>query len=113
MKKMTIDTQFAKYEDCYLTVARYADETLGLQIWNEEDGPIAGLTKWIEVRGDARLARHGKDAAFIDTNNFPEAVAIIRQHALGEITGIVGRSGFCQYPFVVFDMTEVAKYAES
>ena len=42
--------------------------------------------------------------AYIDINNLPEALRFIEEHNLGEFTGIVGFSGFCEYPLYMFNV---------
>lgn len=45
--------------------------------------------------------------AYIDTNNCPWAVEFIEKEGLGKRTGRMGRSGYCTYPVVKFDMEKV------
>jgi hypothetical protein len=42
-------------------------------------------------------------AAYIDTNNWPEALDYIKEMGIGTLTRYTHRSGFCEYPLVVFD----------
>lgn len=51
-----------------------------------------------------------KNCAFVDTNNFPKALALISEYKLGKPTGNIGFSGYCAYPEYEFDMTEIGKY---
>lgn len=44
-----------------------------------------------------------KNAAYIDTNNFPKALAYIERAHMGIPTGFTKQSGFCEYPLVMFD----------
>ena len=109
-KRITITTSYAVYKDCFLYSGAYGDGTLYIGVANEEDGPIADMTKWITARQDPVLIQYQENGAFIDTNNFPEAIEIIDKYKLGVFPGISGQSGFCTYPFCVFDMDEVSKY---
>lgn len=80
---------------------------MALQLYCMEDGesePYADLT----VNLPSFLT--GKNRAFIDTNNMPEAEDLIRNYKLGNPTGRVGVSGYCRYPEYEFDMAEVNRY---
>ena len=39
---------------------------------------------------------------YVNINNWPEMADFIERHKLGEFTGIMGKSGFCQYPLYLF-----------
>ena len=39
---------------------------------------------------------------YVDTNNMPSAEKFIRENNLGEFTGEVEYSGFCEYPLYKF-----------
>lgn len=52
-----------------------------------------------------------KSFAYVDTNNFPEAMDLISRYHLGTPTGEFGISGFCMYPEVCFDLNELKKYS--
>jgi hypothetical protein len=52
----------------------------------------------------------GKNQAFLDTNNCPEAPELIERLGIGRFTGVLGRSGYCIYPLYEFDMAELEKY---
>mgnify|MGYP000915918619 CR=1 FL=1 len=52
-----------------------------------------------------------KNCAFVDTNNFPEAINLIHKYKLGKPTGNIGYSGYCTYPEYEFDMAEIGKYS--
>ena len=42
MASLEVKTEWAVYKDCFLQVARYqADNSRAIEIWNNEDGPIA------------------------------------------------------------------------
>ena len=93
-----VKTFFATYKDCYVTLNHYhADKSLCVDLWNDEDGPIARMTVCLN---DSTLK---ENQAYIDTNDFPEALDIIEQYKLGEFCGMKG-SGYCTYPLVTFDM---------
>lgn len=99
---MTLRTTFGVYEGVHLYVGRYqADNSVEIQVWNTEDGPIATLTVCLCDRS------LGEGEAYIDTNNCPWAVDFIEQEGLGKRTGRTGRSGYYTYPVVKFDMQKV------
>lgn len=41
---------------------------------------------------------------YVDTNNCPWAEKFIKDNGLGNPTGIMGYSGFCQYPLYRFNL---------
>lgn len=99
---MILRTTFGVYEGVYLQVGKYqADDSVAIQAWNRQDGPIATLTICL---CDKSL---GEGEAYVDTNNCPWAVDFIEKEGLGKQTGRVGQSGFCVYPVVKFDMGKV------
>ena len=99
---MTLRTTFGVYTDVYLQVGKYrADDSVAVQAWNRQDGCIATLTVCLCDRS------LGEDEAYIDTNNCPWAVDFIEQEGLGKRTGRTGKSGYCTYPVVKFDMEKV------
>lgn len=106
---MLIKTPFGTYDKCYLVRNSYRDKTPYIGIWDPE-GPFADLTVWIEARQDQSIDALGENLAFVDTNNFPQAMDFIREYRLGTPTGHYGRSGYCLYPLVRFDMSVVDKY---
>ncbi len=46
------------------------------------------------------------DTQFIDNNNHPWAYKWLIDNELAEPTGLIGRSGFCNYPAMKFHMAE-------
>ena len=42
-------------------------------------------------------------AAFVDTNNIPGIDTWLEAQGIARNTGILGRSGFCTYPLMLFD----------
>lgn len=66
MALLEVRTEWAVYKDCFLQVARYqADNSRAIEIWNNEEGPIARITVYIAGSGLA------EDETVIDTNNCP------------------------------------------
>lgn len=100
-------TEWAVYKDCFLQVARYqADNSRAIEIWNNEDGPIARITVCIAGSGLA------EDETVIDTNNCPWAMEFIKQHGFGQATGRMVKSGYCTYPVVKLDIEKIGEYLE-
>lgn len=107
MALLEVKTEWAVYKDCFLQVARYqADNSRAIEIWNNEDGPIARITVCIAGSGLA------EDETVIDTNNCPWAMELIKQHGFGQATGRMVRSGYCTYPVVKLDIEKIGEYLE-
>lgn len=107
MALLEVKTEWAVYKDCFLQVARYqADNSRAIEIWNNEDGPIARITVCIAGSGLA------EDETVIDTNNCPWAMEFIKQHGFGQATGRMVRSGYCTYPVVKLDIEKIGEYLE-
>lgn len=100
MALLEVKTEWAVYKDCFLQVARYqADNSRAIEIWNNEDGPIARITVCITGSGLA------EDETVIDTN-------FIKQHGFGQATGRMVKSGYCTYPVVKLDIEKIGEYLE-
>lgn len=87
----------ASYEQC---------KNAAIEIWNNEDGPIARITVCIAGSGLA------EDETVIDTNNCPWAMEFIKQHGFGQATGRMVKSGYCTYPVVKLDIEKIGEYLE-
>ncbi len=99
---MILKTDFRVYRGVYLQIGRYqADNSIAIQAWNRQEGPIATLT----VSLCDKNLKEGE--AYVDTNNCPWVVDFIEREGLGKRTGRIGYSGFCSYPVVKFDMQRV------
>ena len=99
---MTVETTFGTYKGVFLKTGRYmTDDSVAIQLENVQDGPIARITVCLSDRS----LEDGE--AYIDTNNCPWAVDFIEKEGLGKRTGRSGRSGYCTYPVVKFDMEKV------
>ena len=98
------------YEDFYckenvnLAVHSYAsnDNLAIMMICAETHEPFASLT----VNLDKKLI---SNQAFIDASNLRLALCFVINNKLGRLVGL-GHSGFCDYPLIEFNMSEVKKY---
>lgn len=105
MKTFTLTTKYETYENCYLLKGNYmADNSIALEIWNDEEGPIADITTCL---GNAI-----KGCSFIDTNNSPWAEELVMELGIALPTGSSGISGFCVYPLYEFDENKVNEYVK-
>lgn len=103
---MTLKTDFGTYENCFLFLSRYVyDSSIAIQVWNEEEGHIATLTKCI---ADQKLTNF--ERSFVDVNNCSFAEKFINEYQLGTRMGVSLRSGFCDYPLYKFDIRTLKKY---
>lgn len=62
--------------------------------------------EYSEPYGDMTVNLDGKApdyCGFVDLNNMPELEKFIEDNKLGEFTGLMKQSGFCQYPLYLFD----------
>ena len=105
---MTVRTLYGEYANCVLTTAKYQmGGGLHIEIWNEEDGPIAVLTR--NLVGERKPK---ENEAYVDLNNCPCALDFIEEYELGKTTDYYGHSGFCIYPLVAFDMDKIKEYED-
>ena len=106
MKRFTVVTEYETYENCYFEYGKYmADNSVSLEIWNDEDGPIADMTRCL---GDSS---EGK--GYLDMNNSPWSKDLVAELGIGEFTGKLVQSGFCAYPEYKFDMEKVKEYGRN
>ena len=104
---MQLKTCFATYNRCYLAVDTYCyDGSTAISLWNRKDGPIARLT----VCCSDKKIKPGH--SYIDVNNCPEALGLIKKYKLGKETGRVKFAGYCCYPEVEWNMEEVMKHVK-
>lgn len=102
--------EFLGVPDCYLIKEEYRyGRSLALLVFSLSEGPMARITTNITGSRYPK-ARLGRNEAFLDTNNCPEALELVERLGIGRFTGIMGQSGYCIYPLYEFDMTELEKY---
>ena len=104
-KTLTVETYFDTYQNCKVKINNYhADGTMCVDIWNSEDGAIARLTTCLNKKGMP------DNQSYIDTNNCPWAISLIKKYNLGHTTGSIGFSGYCMYPVVEWNLKELEQY---
>ena len=65
-----------------------------------------------EPYGDLTVNLMGKVpdyCGYVDLNNMPELEKFIADNELGEFTGLMKRSGFCEYPLYLFNVNRLRK----
>lgn len=82
----------------------YNNKTLAIQLQSYDGEPISTLTVNLP---DEFIMISGENYAFVDTNNNPNAEEFIQENELGIPTGYFGRSGFCEYPLYIFDLSKL------
>lgn len=106
MKTFNVKTEYGIYKDCHFVKGNYkANDSVALEIWNEEDGPIATLTVCLPNFPQQ------KNESFLDINNCPWAENLVKELGIAEFTGQMMPSGYCSYPLYEFDMEKVEEYA--
>lgn len=104
MRTFDLTTDYETYKDCFFALNNYQmNESLAIDIWNYEDGPIARLTVCL---GNVS----NENSAYIDTNNCSWAENFIKEMQLGKPTGKTCRSGFCVYPEYEFNIDKLRDY---
>lgn len=105
MKTFTLKTEYGTYENCYLLKGNYmADNSIALEIWNDEEGPIANLTTC--------LGKAFEGCSFLDTNNSPWAEDFVKELGIAKPTRLDRRSGYCIYPLYKFNENKVNEYVK-
>ena len=108
MKKsntLTVETMWGDYPNCHVKFNRYyADDSLCIDLWNDEDGAIAKLTVCLSEK-----KLKGTNRSYLDDNNCPWGEEFVEKYHLGKPVGI-GFSGFCTYTLIERNMEELQKY---
>lgn len=97
MKTYELEFYGEKYNLAAKT-AEYGNGTLAIMLETDEGEPFATLTVNL-VDGVAN-----NEYQYVDTNNHSWAEKFIKKNKLGTPTGIMGYSGFCQYPLYKFNL---------
>ena len=104
-KRFDVTTEYETYKDCYFILDRYMeDNSVYLAIWNDEDGPIADLTRCLGLAEDGY--------GYLDMNNCPWAANLVKELEIAKDTGMTQRSGYCIYPLYEFDIDKVNEYVK-
>ena len=88
------------YEIAFEKAAYVFDGSVAVEVWCKEDGeeywePYCSLTTNLsDFAGDDKTA-------YLDTNNTPDICKFVLDKGWAKEIG-TGRSGFCEYPLVVF-----------
>lgn len=94
---------WGKEIDLKCSIDKYVSNgTLAVQLWHNYH-PYARLTINIPNSSDYL----DPDCAYIDVNNFAEAIELITKYELGVMTGRSVVSGYCCYPECRFDMDKL------
>lgn len=106
-KTLDYEWEFGK-EEILLEVASYCyGENLAILMYHKEDGEL-------EAFGDltVNLPAYSLDPneAFIADFDSKSKLAFIKQHKLGKVLPWKGRSGFCEYAVVAFDLNRLSQY---
>lgn len=96
-------TDFGTYDVNIHKTAYRNNGALAIVLDSPTEGPFATLT--VNLDGPKPPANY----AFVDTNNCPWAEAFIKANKLGKPIGMVGYSGYCQYPLYEFDLSKLGE----
>ena len=98
------DSKYSGKTEVELSLAQYANNgRLYLVLSNYRDGdlePFADVT----VNIDAPVPDY---CGYLDTNNLSKVEKFVTENDLGEFTGIMGQSGYCQYPLYLFNVDKL------
>ena len=99
----TLKTDYGTYDVEVFRTSYYNNDSLAVFLQTVEGEPFCNLT----VNLSDGVA--GEEYQYVDTNNCPWALDFIKSNNLGTPTGIVGYSGFCQYPLVKFNIDKIKR----
>ena len=109
MKTFEVKTLYSHVEDCILCRDTYLDNNhIALSVYSLSEGPFADIT--VNLSFTDTLP---ENCSFVDTNNFPEAEALIARLGIGRPLGKTAISGFCSYPLYEFDTEAVDSYVRA
>lgn len=102
--KLELNTQWGSKKEVQLEINRYLNNGgMYIGLSTKEDG-------YIEPYGDVTVNLSDKApdyCGYIDINNMPELEKFIEDNDLGEFTGLMQRSGFCEYPLYLFNVDKL------
>ena len=86
------------------TATRYTyGESLAVVLNTEDGEPFATLT--VNIPDSYFYANDHR--AFVDTNNCPWAEAFLKDTGIATPAGVIGHSGYCDYPLYDFDLSKI------
>ena len=88
-------------DEIWFTKERYMDGSLAIEAWCE-DGPYTTVTVCLS-------RKLNPDEAFVDTNNNAGMDRWLEKNGIAKFTGVYGRSGFCTYPLMRFNLDKIDK----
>lgn len=107
MKSFEFMPRYGGRQSAVLEIGNYTHGGgVAISLWAEEYEcyePWADLT--VNLTEPA-----AEGCAYIDTNNFPEAVAIMEENGFGYPTGRSQWSGYCLYPEYSLNMDVIREY---
>jgi len=92
-------------ESVSMRLSKYPDGNLAIILTCESGEPWGTMTKTLGISLP-------KDTAFVDANSFGYYEAFIKEHELGEPTGVVQNSGYVAYPQYKFDLEKIKSLSE-
>lgn len=99
-KMMKLHSRFGDDYEVSLEISRYLNNgCIYIGLVRDEDGfpePYGDLT----VNLEGRVPDY---CGYVDLNNMPELERFVEENDLGEFTGLVKRSGYCEYPLYLFN----------
>lgn len=98
---MRLETQYGVDEVVAYRATYSNNDTLAVLLETEEGEPFATIT--VNIMDDVANGEY----QYVDTNNCPWAPKFIEENGLGSPTGIMGFSGFCQYPLFRFNLEQI------
>lgn len=100
-EKLIYKSEYSGDNEVELNIQTYQNNgRIFIGLISNEEGypqPFADLT----VNIDAPAPNY---CGYLDTNNFSNVERFVCENDLGEFTGLMGRSGFCEYPLYLFNV---------
>ena len=91
-------------------IHRYANQILAIELLTMEKEPYAIIT--VNLPDALLFMDLPNNYSFVDVNNCPWAENFIKEHALGEPTGEMVRSGYVLYPLYEFNLNKLNQYQQ-
>lgn len=98
---MLLKTDYGTYNVVALRSTYYNNNSLAVLLRTEDGEPFCNLT--VNIMDGVAEGEY----QYVDTNNCPWALDFIESNNLGYSTGIVGYSGYCEYPLVKFNLENI------